>query len=287
MKKYRWWLLLLPLFMWLFAAQPVHAATVPAKPAGVNYYDGLNLLDDQSKSLINSTNKTWSNTTQQPQIGVAVVKSSGGDIASYAADILHNWGVGNAKRNNGVVIVFAKNSGKNNMFISTGYGMEADLTDAQAEQILQAHLSDIKSNSDARVNTAIRGVFKDVAKVIDKKYKFKSATTDSDAETEQQSESRSNSLFSGIIKVAFGVVIAIIILLSIGGGGNGGGGGRRRRGNNDWILWGILGSLLGSGRRGPRGPFDGGSGGGNGFGGGFGGGSGWGGGDGGGGGAGV
>lgn len=286
MKKHRWWLLLLPMLMWLFAAQPVQAATVPAKPTGNNFYDGLNLLDDQSKQLINSTNKTWSATTQQPQIGVAVVKSSGTDIASYAADILHDWGVGNAKRNNGVVIVFAKNSGKNNMFISTGYGMESSLTDAQAQQILQANLTNIKSSSPEKVNLAIRSVFKAVAKVIDQKYKFTNKTTAEDEAKQQQAENNKNNVFSGIVKIAFVVIIVIIILANIsGGGGSGGGGGRRRRGNNDWILWGLLGSLLGGGRRGPYG--GGGSGWGGSGGGGFGGGSGWGGGNGGGGGAGV
>ncbi|MFD1484927.1 TPM domain-containing protein [Lacticaseibacillus baoqingensis] len=285
MHKKAWWVLLLPLWLILVAAQPVRAATLPAKPAEHYYDDEIGVLDQNSQQLIDQKNQFYQTQKQKPQIGVAIVKSSGGEaLGEYAPDLFKKWGIGDQSRDNGVLIVFAENSGKNNMRIEVGYGLEGDLTDALAGRILNKNLSNIKSSDPAKVNKAVVAVFNAVATVIDKKYAYPkddNTVSMSQYQQQQQQTQRGSGVFSGVIKIIFIVVIVIIVLASIGGGGSGGGG-RRRRNGGSWWLWYLLGSLLSSGR-GPRGPW---GGGGGGFGGGgFGGGSSWGGGSSGGGGA--
>ncbi|MCI1986256.1 MAG: TPM domain-containing protein [Lactobacillus sp.] len=283
MRKKAWWLLLFPLWLVLATAQPVHAATLPEKPAAHYYYDGIGLLDQSNQQLIDQKNQTYQTKKQKPQIGVAVVKSTGGEaLGEYAPDLFKKWGIGDSDRDNGVLIVFAKNAGQNNMRIEVGYGLEGDLTDALAGRILNQHLSDIKSKDPAKVNQALKAVFNAVATVVDQKYHYpkddNTVSMSQYQQQERQQSTRQNGVFGGVIKIIFIVVIVIIVLASIGGGGGRGGG--RRRGGSNWWLWYLLGSLLSSGGRGggPRGPW----GGGGGFGGG---GSSWGGGSSGGGGA--
>ncbi len=275
MRKWAWGLLLLPFVWWLTQAQPVQAASLPQKPQAHYYVDELNVLDAKSQQLIDTKNQTYQATKQQPQIGVAVVKSTHGEaLGQYAPDLFAKWGIGSKSRDNGALIVFAKNGGKNNMRIEVGYGLEGELTDALAGRILAKHLSQIKSADTAKQNQAVQSVFNAVATVIDKKYKFpKDDNTVSMTQYAQKRRTTSDDSgwFGAIVKIIVAVVVVIIIIASIGGGGGRGG---RRRGESNWWLWWLLGSLL-SGGRGPRG--------GGGFGGG--GGSSWGGGSSGGGGA--
>ncbi|WP_225048062.1 TPM domain-containing protein [Lacticaseibacillus kribbianus] len=288
MTKRAWWLglLLLPLALGLAKPEATQAATLPERPAAHYYYDGLDLLTGTTQELIDQKNQYYQTTSLQPQIGVAVVKSTGGDaIGQYAPDLFAKWGIGKKGEDNGVLIVFADNDGAHNMRIEVGYGLEGELTDALAGRILNQNLKDIKAKSDARVNKAITNVFNAVATVVDKKYKFpKDDNTVSDArmasyrQASGQGGDRGSNLLVRIVGLFF-VVVIVVIILGMGGGGRGGRGGR---GGGGWWLWWLLDILLSGSRRG-GGPFGGGGFGGGGFGGG--GGSSWGGGSSGGGGA--
>lgn len=280
-------LLLVALGVWLGGARPVAAASLPARPSDHYYYDDMNLLDSQSQQLIDTKNQTYQQTKQQPQIAVAVVKSSGGEaLSDYAPKLFSKWGIGDKSRDNGVLIVFAENQGAQNMRIEVGYGLEGELTDVLAKNILNQNLKDIKATSHAKINTAIRNVFNAVATVVDKKYKFKADKNTVPAEQMSDYRRTGNSgnggsrILTTIVSIFIGVAI-IVIILGSGGGPRGPRGGRR---GGSWWLWWLLGSLMSGGSRNRWG--GGGYGGGSGFGGGgFGGGSSWGGGSSGGGGA--
>lgn len=255
MKKAKWWLALILFAVTLFGGgQAVQAATLPTKPVDHAYYDELGILDSQTEQLIDNKNHTYQNTTQQPQIFVAVVKSSHGAISDYTPQLFSKWGVGNKKRDNGVLIVFAENSGAQNVRIEVGYGLEGNLTDILAKHILTNNEKDLKANSHADINTGLRNVFNAVATVIDKKYKFKADKNTVDNSTMQDyqngtsSDSRGTQVLKIIIIIFIAVVIAVIIIASSGGGpGNG------RRGGGGWWLWWLLSLLGSSGRGGYRG----------------------------------
>jgi uncharacterized protein len=71
------------------------------------------------------------------QLVVATVKSlQGGDIETYANELFRTWKLGEAKKNNGVLLVVAPNEHK--VRIEVGYGLEGTLTDALSSVIISS-----------------------------------------------------------------------------------------------------------------------------------------------------
>ncbi len=69
------------------------------------------------------------------QLVVATVKSlDGNDIETYANKLFRNWKLGEAKNNNGVLLLVAPNERK--VRIEVGYGLEGTLTDALSKLII-------------------------------------------------------------------------------------------------------------------------------------------------------
>src|ERR1700735_915672 len=71
------------------------------------------------------------------QLVVATVKSlEGSDIETYANELFRNWKLGEAKKNNGVLLLVAPNEHK--VRIEVGYGLEGTLTDALSSGIISS-----------------------------------------------------------------------------------------------------------------------------------------------------
>lgn len=176
-------------------------------------------------------------------------------IEDVGLNIIRTWGVGNAKNNNGVVIVAAMQEHK--LRIEVGYGLEGAIPDVTAKAIIENDLRpNFKSNDyyrglDAAINSimeAARGEYKAPEGYAD----------------------RGKNVGKGIGKIIVGIIVLIVILSMFGGGGNKGGGYVSRRGSS-WLGPFILGEMLGSAGRGGGGGWSGGGGGWSGGGGGFGG----------------
>ncbi len=70
------------------------------------------------------------------QIVVVILKTlNGADEGEYATELGQKWGVGQDGQDNGIVVLVSANDRK--MFIATGYGVEASVTDAQAGRIIR------------------------------------------------------------------------------------------------------------------------------------------------------
>jgi uncharacterized protein len=68
------------------------------------------------------------------EIAVVAVETVGGrDIEQYSVDLFMDWGIGEAGKDNGVLLVVA--AGDRKMWIKTGYGLEGALPDAEAHRI--------------------------------------------------------------------------------------------------------------------------------------------------------
>src|SRR5580693_8527749 len=71
------------------------------------------------------------------QLVVATVKSlEGGDIETYANQLFRTWKLGQAQKNNGVLLLVAPNEHK--VRIEVGYGLEGTLTDALSSVIISS-----------------------------------------------------------------------------------------------------------------------------------------------------
>src|ERR1700729_4664033 len=71
------------------------------------------------------------------QLVVATVKSlQGGDIETYANELFRFWKLGQAQKNNGVLLLVAPSERR--VRIEVGYGLEGTLTDAVASVIISS-----------------------------------------------------------------------------------------------------------------------------------------------------
>ena len=110
--------------------------TIPEKPEfQTSVYDYINLLSASEKASLESKLIRYSDTTST-QIVVAIIASTEGEEINYlAAQWGEDWGIGQAKEDNGVLVVLAKEDRK--ITISTGSGVEHLLTDFQSKRIIE------------------------------------------------------------------------------------------------------------------------------------------------------
>jgi len=253
-------------FTLLLIAHLSWSQNIPAKPNParlVNDYAHVMSADDADRlerKLVAYDDST------SIQVVVVTVESTGDYvIEDYARKILRDWGVGNKKTNNGVVLLVAIRDHK--IRIETGYGMEGSIPDITASHIIQDNIVPNFRNDNyyKGLDDATDAIFKAAA-----------------GEYKAPADYRKRGGKSGLPVIgAVMIFLIILFILSRIGGGGGGGGMMSRRGFSPWIAAAILNNLGGgggwSGRGGGGGDWGGGGGGGGGF-GGFGGGSGGGGG---------
>ncbi|WP_054749718.1 hypothetical protein [Lacticaseibacillus thailandensis] len=113
------------------------------------------------------------------------------------------------------------------------------MTDAKSANLLQAHLTDLKSSDPANVNRGLRAVFKGVARVVSKHYGYKtvSANGTQTAVPQEQVHQDSDGTFNLVMKIVFVLLAMIIILGILFGGGHGGSGGSGHGWPWLWLLW--------------------------------------------------
>lgn len=136
-------------------------------PPSDYYLDELNMLDQSAKDNINSTNKELESKTGS-QVVVATVKNTQSLPASdLAVKIFNKWKIGDSKKKNGVLILISQDdtSGKREVFIATGYGIEGRLNDGKVGRIIDNFmLSDLKaSNYSKALNEGFNAVVAEIA----------------------------------------------------------------------------------------------------------------------------
>lgn len=86
-------------------------------------------------------------TQSRRQLVVATVPDLGGnDIADYGYRLGRHWGIGDAERNDGVILLVAPNERR--MHIAVGYGLEPVLTDALSASIIRNDITPAFRNGD-------------------------------------------------------------------------------------------------------------------------------------------
>ncbi|UPS91940.1 MULTISPECIES: TPM domain-containing protein [unclassified Bizionia] len=234
--------------------------TIPEIPKEqTSVYDYIGLLSAPEKRALENKLVKYSDTTST-QIVVAIISSTNGENINYlGAQWGQKWGIGQAKEDNGVLILLARDDKK--IAINTGYGVEHLLTDAMSKRIIQNDIIPFfkQNNYPGGLNRGADAIFE----VMTGEY-----------QGSRQGDSSGSPI--GFFFFLFIVFIFIIIAISKSrrGGGNNGSGNNKSGGFS--ILDAIILSNLGrGGYGGSSGGFGGSSGGsfgGGGFGGGFGGG---------------
>lgn len=233
---------------------------IPEKPSFQNsVYDYINLFNPSQKQALENKLVRYSDSTST-QIVVITIASTKGEYINYlGAQWGEKWGIGQGDKDNGVLILLAKNDRR--IGINTGKGVEHLLTDAMSKRIINNDIVPYFKRNDyyGGLNSATDAIFK----VLIGEY--------------QGNRKVSNNEFPvGVIFFMLFIFIVLVIAISKK---NGRGGGNRGNGGDTAtdILEAIILSNMGRGsyRSRSSGGFGGfgGSSGGGGFGGGFGGGS--------------
>ena len=225
---------------------------IPKKPDfQTSVYDYAKLLSDSEKSQLEEKLIKYSDSTTTQIVVVTVETINGEDIGILAPKWGHEWGVGQAKEDNGIFILLAKEERK--IWIAPGYGIEDRLVAGiNGEIIRNIIIPEFKAGS--YYNGLDKGADA-IFKVLIGKYKG-----------ERKSEKISRNIKPIIVFII--IFIIIIILASRNKGGNSG----NRSGGPSLLDIIILSNMGRSSGGGFGGGFGGSSGGGGGFGGGFGGG---------------
>jgi uncharacterized protein len=227
---------------------------IPKKPKfQTSVYDYVNLLSASQKSSLEQKLIKYSDTTST-QIVVAIINSTEGENINFlGAKWGQEWGIGQAKEDNGILILLAKNDRR--IAINTGYGIEHLLTDALSKRIIERDIIPYFKKNDypGGLNRGADAIFE----VLNGEYKG--------------SRKKNDEGLQGVFVIIL-IFIFIIILISISKNKRGGGGKGGNRLDSRDLLEAIILSNMGRGnyRRGSSSGWGGSSGGG--FGGGFGGG---------------
>ena len=108
---------------------------IPPKPSQeTSVYDEADVLSTSEERSLEQKLINYADTTST-QIVIATIESLQGEyIGTYAAEWAHEWGIGQAEEDNGILILLSE--GDRKIWISTGYGIESTLTDALSKQIV-------------------------------------------------------------------------------------------------------------------------------------------------------
>lgn len=156
--------LLISLLILLFPLKSI--ASLPAIPSDF-YYDELDMLDYNTKENITKTNKKLVSKTGS-QVMVATIKNTNGLPASdLGPQIFNKWKIGDQDKKNGVLILISEDdlSGKREVFITTGYGIEGRLNDGKVGRIIDNYmLEDLKDGSYSKaINEGFNAIVAEVA----------------------------------------------------------------------------------------------------------------------------
>ena len=226
--------------------------TIPEKPDfQTSVYDYAGLLNENEKAQLEEKLIRYSDSTSTQIVVITIESLKNEDIGILTPKWAHQWGIGQAKEDNGVLILVAKDERK--IWISPGYGLEDRLTAGIGGEICRNII-----RPEFKAGSYYNGLDKGADAIFSVfKGKYKS----------ERKQSKDKEL--PVLPFIIIFIIILVILSKIKGGGNGNSG---NSGGGPSFMDVIILSSLGRGFGGNSGGGFGGSSGGGGFGGGFGGG---------------
>ncbi len=237
-------------FVVVFILLSISCYAMPEATSEFFVNDFANVLDDETEKEILAIGAQLQKDTAAQLVAVTVDTTDGQDVNEYALKLGREWGVGQKKENNGVILLVAVEDRK--ISIQVGYGLEGRLNDSKTGRILDNYAVPYLKDND--FSTGIDKTYRALASEIYAEYGVE--MPENFDLPEALPEEDDGALVIGIIVFAF---IMILLLsggrfLPIGFGGGFRGGGYR--------------GGFGGGSRGSGGGFGGFSGGGGSFGGG-------------------
>ena len=218
-------------FLWLCAVTllgvAAQAQDLPPRPNGP-VYDGADMLSPATEATLDARLRDYNRETGRAII-VATVPSLGGEqIEPYATRLFSEWGIGGAERDQGLLLLIAKEDRK--MRIEIGYGLHPYFGGIMAGRVINDTITpQFKAgNFDAGVSQGVDAILAHLANSPEDAIAIEEAAR----VAAEQEQSEGGFPIGGLIWIAFIFFFFILPMLR---------GSRRRRrfGNSvgDIILW--------------------------------------------------
>jgi len=208
----------------------------------VNDYAGI--LSAETEEAIMKVSVPLAQETGAQIVVVTVDSLEGQDIESYALNLFREWGIGDATKNNGLLLLVSLNDRQSR--IEVGYGLEGALNDAKTGRIQDDYL--IGHFQEGNYDAGVIGTYLKLAEEVYIEYDLDEATiTDQNVYYKPGTEEEEGKLtLFHVILIIIGIMLMMldlifnrgritrVVLYMIvrnsgrggGGGGFGGGGGR-------------------------------------------------------------
>ncbi len=113
------------------------AASVPELQGRVNDY--ASLLSGDEKGMLESKLENYEQESSNQFVLLTIQSLEGETVEDFSIRALKKWKLGQADKNNGILVVFAKDERK--LRIEVGYGLEGAVPDAIASNILRNEIA--------------------------------------------------------------------------------------------------------------------------------------------------
>lgn len=109
---------------------------LPEKPKmQTSVYDRAQFMNSNEAKRLEQKLINYSDTTSTQIVVLTINSLEGNDIAMYATELAHKWGIGQKGKDNGILLLVSKDERR--ITIRTGYGVEHLLTDALSKRIIE------------------------------------------------------------------------------------------------------------------------------------------------------
>ncbi|WP_412067741.1 TPM domain-containing protein [Rubrivirga sp. IMCC43871] len=150
----------------LLAAPSVDAQSLAVPPLTGRVVDLAEVLSPSTEAAITARLAAHEDSTSN-QIAVLTIPSlEGAILEEYATDVFRTWGLGQADRDNGVLLLVAV--GDRELRIEVGYGLEGALTDATAGSIIRNEITPRFRDSD--FDAGVLAGAESIVKAVDGEY---------------------------------------------------------------------------------------------------------------------
>lgn len=207
-------------------AQQLHAQALEFPELTGRVVDQAELLDPATESRLSEQLAAHEAATSEQLVVATLPDLQGATIEQYGYQLGRQWGIGQAEKDNGALLIVAPNERK--VRIEVGYGLEGRLTDAQSSAIINQTLTPAFRQGDYA-----RGISEGVAAMIQVLGGDPLDTTSRTSAQSQQRDKPASPLFIVMFIVVMmlvrggrgGLLAGMLLGGGLGGGSRGGGGG--------------------------------------------------------------
>ena len=166
MRIRKWLVFLTAVCCFTVLMRPVSAAVVSPND-NFYVYDGAQVLSEETEQYIRNASQELDNKTSAQIVVVTISSLEGQSLEEYATELFRQWGIGDAKKNNGVLLLCAV---KDRQFrVEVGYGLEGHLPDGKTGRMQDTYIIPLlkEDKFDEGIKNGYNAFLQEIAKIYD------------------------------------------------------------------------------------------------------------------------